>query len=125
MTTVFTKQETKKRTTGGSGLLPPLVTAITVINGDQNTQVTQRGLADHLSGGESSLAPTVNASPSDVKAGGGLVCMRVCMHLDVGGRLSKLMASFHCGHLVSSDNMTVVSSVFQLCLQTRVTRTCS
>lgn len=71
---------------GGSGLLPPPVTAITVINGDQNTQVTQRRPHDHLSGGESSVAATVNTAPSDVRVGGS-TCVYACiwMCVCVGG----------------------------------------
>lgn len=61
---------------------------------------------------------------------------QICMHLDVcvcvfvwicacasargWEAFRALMASFHRGHLVSSHNVTVVYSVFQLCLQRHV-----
>lgn len=118
---------------GASRPLPPPVTAITVINGDQNIQVTQRGPTDHLSGGESSAAPTVNTGPSDARVGGRIAymhasgCVCVCVRVPecVWVAFQALMASFHCGHLVSSDNVTAVSSVFQLCpTDTCVTQTC-
>lgn len=122
----------KQRVAGGSGLLPPPVTAITVINGDQNTQVTQRGPTDHLSAGESSAAPTVNTSPSDARVGGGIaymrasgcvcldLCLCVCFCVCAWLAFRALMAIFHCGHRVPSDNVTVVSLVFQRCPQTHV-----
>ena len=43
----------KQRTAGVSRPPPPPGTTVTLINGDLNTQVTQPGPADHLSGGVS------------------------------------------------------------------------
>lgn len=136
----------KQRTTGGSGRLPPPLTAITVINGDQNTQVTQWRLADHLSDDESSAASTVNTGPSDARVGRSIAyssasgcveaivcvcvcadsCLCVCICVYVWEAFKALMASFHCGHPVSSDNVTMVCGSFlQLCLQTQcVTQSC-
>lgn len=95
---------------------PPPGTAITLINGDLNTQVTQPGPADHLSGGESSAAPTVNTDPSHARGWREQcvcaciwICVCVCVFAWVAFKV--LMATFHCGHLVSSDNVTEVSSV--------------
>lgn len=108
---------------GGSGPLPQPVSAITVINGDQNTQVTEK--PDHLSGGESSVAPTVNTGPSYVRVGGSVACiwMCVCASACAWEASKALMAS----HVVSSDNVTVDSPVFQLCpvpTDTCVKQTC-
>lgn len=44
----------------------------------------------------------------------------MCICVSVWEALKALMASFHCGHQVPSDNVAVVSSVFQLRLQTHV-----
>lgn len=48
------------------------------------------------------------------------MCIWMCVWVCAWVTFKALMANFHCGHLVSSDNVTVVSSVFQLCLQTHV-----
>lgn len=101
---------------GGSRPLPQAVSAITVINGDQNTQVTQSEPADHLSGGESSAAPTVNTGPSDARVGGSIACV----HLDTCVCICVCVRGFQSADgkfpLWSSEIVTVVSSVLQLCL---------
>lgn len=116
------------QTEGGFRLLPPPVTAITVEDRDQCTQVTQKGLDNHLSGRESSEGQAVNTSPSAgrniafmfVASGCAWICVCLCAHM-CGWDVSKvLMASLHSGYLVSFDNVAVVSLVFSPCLQMHV-----
>lgn len=119
---LYLPSERQKKTKRGRWVcpLPPLVTAITVINGDQNTQVTQRGLITCLVVSHDwFLLSTPIHHMQELE---GTMC--ICKHLDLCKRLLMLTASFHYGHMVSSDKMVEVSSVLWLCLQTRVTQTC-
>lgn len=106
MKTLFTLPEANKARQVG----PRPVTAITMINPDQNTapRRSRGGGAPSLMECESSAAPTVNTSPSDATVWTCVLSLPVC--LCVCGRPLTLMASFHCGLPVSSEHVPVVSS---------------
>lgn len=83
-----------------------------MINRDQNThsQRTQRGWASHLCG--LSHQRLLLSTPTHQTQESGFACVDLCLCvcICVCGRPLTLMASFHCGHPVSSDHVTVVSS---------------
>lgn len=80
MKTLFTLPEANKGRQVGPGPLPPPVTAITIINRDQNTVArrSRGGGAPSLMECESSAAPTVNTNPSDATVWT-CVCLCLCV----------------------------------------------